>query len=49
MHSKVGLCPTALAAKSADPTTQSNADIDCHTDSMAVFFRLQIAYRVQSA
>lgn len=47
MDSQIRLRPAALLAKGTDSTTQSNADVSCHTYSMAVFFGLHIAYRVQ--
>ncbi len=49
MNGKVGLGPAPLFAELSNTLPESQADIfGCHVISMAVFFGLHFAYRIQS-
>lgn len=45
---KIRLRPSAPLTQGANATAEPNTDVSCHGYSIAVFFRLHIAYRVQT-
>jgi hypothetical protein len=48
MNGKIRLRPAASLTQDADALPEPNADFGCHKYSIAVFFRLHIAYRIQT-
>lgn len=48
MNGEIRLRPAASLTEGADASAKLNAHVSCHGYSMAVFFGLHIAYRVQT-
>src|SRR4051812_1703996 len=48
VNGKIRLRPAAPLTHGTDATPYSNANVRCHEYRIAVFFRLHIAYRIQT-